>query len=153
MDSKNYKPIIYGLLDFSEFKDVAERNAQTKKKINELIDIYIPEVVSLEDTFLEYYFNPKSGKKEVNAKAFRTLAKLQGVLECQFYEKNLCCYTWEKSEWRKTAGIHTSKSRDDQKAEAIDMVKEKFKIETDDDNIAEAILIAYATCIKVNKFV
>jgi Holliday junction resolvasome RuvABC endonuclease subunit len=109
MDSNNYTPIIYGTLDFSEFNDVWERNAKTKEKINELVDTYKVELIGLEDTFLEYYFNPKTKKMEPNPQSFKTLNKLLGVLECNFFEKSMCFLTWKKTEWQSKIGFKTNK--------------------------------------------
>jgi hypothetical protein len=63
----------------------------------------------------------------------------------------MCYLTWKKTEWQGKIGLKTNKKREEQKNEGINFIRQKFNIDTDNNNISDAIMIAYATCIQVNK--
>lgn len=150
MDDK-YNIIKYGVEDFSKYTESDERNFHTKEMLNKLIDTYDISIVGLEDTFMQKFYNPKTKSTQDNVAVFRTLSKLLGVLECSLFEKQMCYITWKASEWRKACNYKFGAKREEQKANAVRFVNEKFNLQITDDNIAEAICIAYATTKKYNK--
>ena len=77
-----------------------------------------------------------------NPKVFEILAKLSGTLEICLEEKGYFVNIVHAAEWRKRVGIK-NKKRELVKKEAIDMVKDIYKIEPSEDE-CEAILFARA---------
>jgi Holliday junction resolvasome RuvABC endonuclease subunit len=149
-ESNDMSLIDYGLETFN-YADVTERNSKTKEKVNLLIEKFQIEIVSLEDVFLQYYYDPKTkSQKPRSVEGFKTLCKLMGVIEVSLFEKNMLYIPWKASEWRSTVGIK-GRDRETQKANAILHIKEKYGLDISDDNICEAICISEATCKRVNK--
>jgi Holliday junction resolvasome RuvABC endonuclease subunit len=147
---ENFEIKTYGVEDYSKY-EVSERNAKIKDRLNELINTYEISIVGLEDTFMQKFYNPKTKSMQNNVQVFKTLSKLLGVLECNLFEREMCSITWTASEWRSKCNYKFGKTRQEQKDNAIKFVREKFDIDTDDDNIAEAICIAYATVKKAKR--
>ena len=102
------------------------------KIVNRIIEIckeYKPSRVQFED--VQMRFN----------RAGYTLSFAQGAL---VFALELYGFTYIPipiNVWRKEIGIK-SRKRDEQKQEALNKVKELFGIETDSDDIAEAVLIS-----------
>lgn len=86
-----------------------------------------------------------------NPQVQRFLTRLQGVVYSWCMLNNCEFNTIRPTQWRKLAGINNSKKkRPELKLEAINLVKEKYKIEANDD-VAEAILIGEAALNKFTK--
>lgn len=132
----------YGLGDFTKYTDVTERINQIKQQVLELINLYQPEKIVIEDCQLQ--FNPQ---------VFKFLAKLQGVLVDTFYELGIAYEIISPSTWRSACGIKTrGKKREQLKKEAVTFVERMFNITGDLDDIAEAICIGYySTKVKKTK--
>lgn len=121
-----------------EIDDMEER---FKQMVLQLLDVIVknkPDIIYIEDTVV-----PR------NVQTQRFLTRLQGAVygycvlnDCEFN-------AIRPTEWRKLVGLDQGgKKRDELKRKAIDLIKEFFKIEVDDDE-AEAILIGQAA---INRF-
>lgn len=126
------KLLTYGFGDFTKYEDATERINEIKLQIIELINIYEPDLIGIEDCQMQ--FNPQT---------FKFLSMLQGVLRDTFYEMGIPPYkVIPPSTWRKTCKIKGRK-RVEQKANAITFVENVFGITGSLDDIAEAICIGY----------
>ncbi len=74
-----------------------------------------------------------------NYKTVVTLSKILGIFEFYLYQKGINYQVIPVNTWRKTCGIKGRK-REEQKANAIKKVEEKYEVKTEED-AAEAILI------------
>lgn len=118
--------------DFSKYEGT-ERINEIKQQVLELIQLYQPDKIGIEDIQLQ--FNPK---------VFKFLAKLQGVLLDTFYELGIEYEVISPSTWRAKCSIKTKgKKREQLKKEAITFVENMFGITGDLDDIAESICIGY----------
>ena len=125
-----------------------QRTEQILNFINEKISKYEKYEIQiiLEDIQLQDTVSIRNGngfgvrKEEVNARTFKTLSMLLGILQFNLYKK-VKIDTVQVNKWRQFIGIK-SIIRSDQKAEAIQKVWELFNIEVNEDE-AEAILIGY----------
>lgn len=88
-------------------------------------------IVGLEDT----------QESRMNTNTFQLLTKVLGAMEYWLYSENIPYRVCHVSSWRSFAGVK-GKRREDKKANAIRIVKEKFDIDAKED-AAEAILITY----------
>lgn len=115
-----------------------DRFMEMSKKLLFLLIEYKPDIVYIEDTVV-----PR------NVQTQRFLTRLQGVIYAYSIFHNCEFNTIRPTEWRKYVGLDQGrKKREQLKAEAIKMVKEKFNLEVNDDE-AEAVLIGLAV---INKF-
>jgi Holliday junction resolvasome RuvABC endonuclease subunit len=128
---QNGNLVSYGYRDFSKFKLSDKKYNEIKLQVGELIDLYKPDIVAIEDCQLQR-----------NPKVFKSLAILQGVLRDYFYENDVKYEVVPVKTWRSTCGIKSGK-REKQKADAISFVQKMFNIEGDIDDIAESICIGY----------
>lgn len=134
----------------------AEAIMNIEALVDSLIKEYDISVVFIEDIQLR-----------VNVKAFKKLAQLQGVL-INYCEKNDLLYgIVAPSQWQSyccARGRSAKEVKDnvtavetDEKKESkilsLQFVKDKFGIETDNDNVADAVCIGYYVCqaIKIKK--
>lgn len=127
--------------------------AQAIMNIEALVDSLVKEydisVVFIEDIQLR-----------VNVKAFKKLAQLQGVL-INYCEKNnilygviapsqwqnFCCARGRNAKEVKANVVALERSdKKESKILSMQFVKDKFGIETDNDNIADAICIGHFVC-------
>jgi Holliday junction resolvasome RuvABC endonuclease subunit len=125
------KLVSYGLGDFSKYKDITERINQIKMQVSELIDLYKPDIIGMEDCQMQ--FSPQ---------VFKTLAMLQGVLRDLCFELEIKYEVIPPPTWRASCGIKGRK-REEQKANALIFVRRMFNIEGDIDDISDAICIGY----------
>ncbi len=86
-----------------------------------------------------------------NINTYKQLNMLYGALIYLLEDLKVCWKSYTPNSWRRilgfTKGTHTKKEK---KQMAIDFVKTKFKVETKDNDIAEAICIGYANIIENN---
>lgn len=130
--------VAYGIGDFSKYKDVTERINQIKQQIAELIEIYKPDIIAMEDCQMQ--FSPQ---------VFKTLAMLQGVLRDLCYELNINYEVISPATWRATCKIKGRK-REEQKANAINFVEKMFGLtgEKEHEDLSDAICIGWHTVKK-----
>ena len=81
--------------------------------------------------------------------AYTFLAKLLGVVENNFFEKEMVYIMVKSSEWKSTCGVKGRK-REEQKANAQAFVKEKFGIDVEED-AADSICIGFHVITKILK--
>lgn len=115
------------VLTVNEKLPIMERMKQMYDKIKDYIETENPDWVSIENV---QYQN--------NFKTYQQLSQFQGVLFAYFFDKDMPFLLLEPSAWRSFNEIKGRK-RADQKAAAIDKVKELYNIDVTDDE-AEAIL-------------
>lgn len=126
------KLITYGLGDFTKYEGT-ERINQIKLQVLELIELYKPDKIGIEDCQLQ--FNPQ---------VFKFLSKLQGVLLDTLYELGIECEVMSPSTWRTKCGIKTrGKKREQLKKDAVAFVERMFGITGNLDDISESICIGY----------
>ena len=121
------------LINLSNEKDSEKRVKQMALELLELLNLYCPQIIYIEDV-----------KVVRNAITMRQLMRIQGVIlgwslqhDCEF---NIIAPTV----WRKILSFEQGKmERNELKMKAIEYVKEKYEIETNDD-VAEAICIGDA---------
>jgi len=124
-------------------KDVIERIKKITSSLKELldkIDIKIDKVI-LEEV------RPENGGFEKSIQTNRVLMWLQGQIAItvhEYYDKDVEIVYIYPSTWRSACGIQTGrgKKRNTLKQEDINFVKNKFKIDVNDD-IADAIGIGW----------
>jgi Holliday junction resolvasome RuvABC endonuclease subunit len=133
--------IKYGVLDCSQYRDVAERNHNIKNLILSIIKRYNGEVFAIEDV----QYEPMKG----GVKSFKPLARLLGALEEMMFENQFAYIVVSPGTWRKACGIGGNK-REDQKANAIAWVKANFNIDVTEDE-ADAICIGWYLVQRMDK--
>jgi crossover junction endodeoxyribonuclease RuvC len=127
----NSKLIEYGILqsDINE-KNPIERMKQMHDKIKECLDKYNPHFVVFENV-----------QFQKNYGTFQQLSQLQGLIMALLFERNIGFQYVESTAWRAFCGVK-GKKRAEQKANAIQIVKDKFNLSVSDDE-ADAILIGF----------
>jgi len=83
-----------------------------------------------------------------NYGTFQQLSQLQGLIMSLLFERNIGFQYVESTAWRAFCGVKGRK-RIEQKANAIQIVKDKFNLSVSEDE-ADAILLG---CFAVNKIV
>lgn len=118
----------------------AKKEKDAYKRINEMLS-RICEILSRYDINALYMEKAicKGGNVDVTIK----LAYLSGGMSLYCIQNNIEFHNPTPSEWRKVVGIKNGRGvlRDDQKAQAMQAVKDEYGIDVGDD-IAEATLIA-----------
>lgn len=152
-DYDTKKPIAYDSFDFPLKKyEYAKAIAKIHDIVEELMKQYEISAVYIEDIQLRK-----------NVDSFKKLAQLQGAL-VSLFERNEYLYGFvPPSQWQSyckargrsskelKAKISTLKTEDDSQGKpkkqskvlSMEFVKEKFGIDTDNDNIADALCIGY----------
>lgn len=120
-------------------EDAISRIIVTDTKIKELIRLWKPEIVLVEDLAVTR-----------NAMIVKKLAGLQIMIEVACKRSQIICVPVRPTQWRSVIGIK-GRNRKEQKANAIQYVKEKYKeVVTEDE--ADAICIGeYAKILKVEE--
>ena len=119
--------ISYGLIDFSkEKKDSFLKMSDMYFKIKEIITEINPDIVMIENT-----------QYQRNAKVFRQLSQLQGMIFSACLELNKKIGVIEPSVWKSFCGIKGRK-RIEQKINTIQFAKEKYLVEVSED-VADSI--------------
>ena len=125
-----------------KIEDSSERIHIMKLFLKELIDKFSPDIIILENTQLQYSFNPATkSQKVISPEVFKFLSKLLGVFEEYCFENQICFTTIFATEWKSTCKIKGRK-REEQKENAIRFVKEKFEKDVSSD-VADAICIGW----------
>lgn len=109
-------------------KDIMERMSQMYFKIKDLLEKSKPDFVVLEGVQYQNSF-----------KTLMQLSQLQGIIISLLFERNIGYVLIEPTAWKAFMKI-TGRKRVDQKASAIQKVKELFNIDAEED-VAEAVLI------------
>ena len=118
-------------------KDTIERIMQIDRQVKELLTLWKPEIVLIENLSVTR-----------NARTTILLGGLQLMIEVACRRRNLLCMPVRPSEWRKAIGIK-GRTRLDQKANTIKYIKEKYKLKVNEDE-ADAICIGeYAKSLNV----
>ena len=84
-----------------------------------------------------------------NYGTFQQLSQLQGLIMALLFERNIGFQYVESTAWRAFCGVK-GKKRTEQKANAIQIVKDKFNLSVSDDE-ADAILIGFWAINKILK--
>lgn len=146
--------VAYGGYSYENAKyTYAQAILQIENLVDSLVVKYDVSAVFLEDIQLRF-----------NVNSFKKLAHLQGVL-VNYCEKNSLLYGYiSPSQWQgycKARGRNTKEIRDnvtklehsglkDSKILSMQFVKDQFHIDTDNDNIADAICIGHFVCETIN---
>ena len=128
------------LIDLKKIKNTEDRMKEMVKQIYEIIEKEKPDIITTEMTVVTR-----------NAQAQRNLTMILGAIYGKCIEDNIWYYSARPTEWRSL--IDTDKKpkgrkRENYKEWSIDIVKEKYEINANDD-VCDAILIGRAY---VNKF-
>jgi len=137
-DTESKKLIDYGIEDFTKVRTPEGRISKIKTRMNELIITTKAEVFAIENIQYQGMLN-----------AYTFLAKLLGVVENNFFEKEMVYIMVKSSEWKSTCGVKGRK-REEQKANAQAFVKEKFGIDVEED-AADSICIGFHVITKILK--
>mgnify|MGYP003489386875 FL=1 len=121
-----YKLIAYEL--FVSKGTTEEKIFKTAYKLQDLIIEHEPTKVLIEDVQLQ-----------VNAKTYKSLSQLQGVLFFLCYRMKIACEIINSSVWRKGLEIK-GKKRDELKEKAKEYVFNKYGLTVEED-VAESICI------------
>lgn len=122
----DYKLIAYEL--FISKGTTEEKIFKTACKLQDLIIEHEPTKVLIEDVQLQ-----------VNAKTYKSLSQLQGVLFFLCYRMKIACEIINSSVWRKGLEIK-GKKRDELKEKAKEYVFNKYGLTVEED-VAESICI------------
>lgn len=126
---ENKKLITYGTLEAEEKeKNPIERMKQMQDKIITLIDKFKPNFIVFEDTQFQNNYG-----------TFQQLSQLQGVVMSILFDKDIGFEIIQPTAWKSATGVKGRK-RIEQKSSAIQVVKDKYKVEVSEDE-ADAILI------------
>jgi len=98
-----------------------ERMKQMYDNIKQCLDKYNPHFVVFENV-----------QFQKNYGTFQQLSQLQGLIMALLFERNIGFQYVESTVWRAFCGVKGRK-RAEQKASAIQMVKDKFNIEVSED--------------------
>lgn len=120
--------------------DVINRIQNMVKKLNEVLASYPIDVIVIEEV------RPDQG--EQNSKTMKALFWLQAAIAFLLHDKypNIRIDYVYPNEWRHQCGIKTGKGicRAELKKADIKFVQDTYKIDTTNDDIADAICIGYA---------
>ena len=103
-----------------------------KEKIQALIQELEVDYIVIEDI----------QQQKQNVKTYKKLAMLMGALVCLFQEMKLPHMVVPPTRWKSYCGIK-GKRRDEQKANTILFVEDKFKLEGITEDIADAISLCW----------
>ena len=130
------KPIKYDCICPNKTLEYIDRVIYILKELNALKLKYEPEIIIIEQLAVTR-----------NAKVAQMLAGLQVAIEVMFRQEEYLVIESRPSEWRKYCNIK-GKKREELKQNAVNYIKNKYKIEVNDDT-AESICIAeYGNSIK-----
>lgn len=134
------KYVDHVLIDLYKIKDTDERIRKMMKAIKTQLNEYKPDMIVMEECLMTN-----------NIKTVKILSYIAGTIISWADENNVIFKFLLPTAWRKRVGIiqGPKTKREVLKQEAMDMVKNKFKIEVTDDE-AEAILIAYSMSCNKN---
>ena len=137
------KLIESGIIDVTDKKETTMyRIINLYKQLNTLIDKHNPEHIIFED-LTRYY------SRSLNA--LIALSYVHAMLEILCWLRGIEYSFVKVNKWRKDIGI-TEKTRDKQKQQAIDMIKEIYGRDCKTDDEAEAILLGLWYCRNNYKF-
>lgn len=130
----------HSVIDVSKIKDTEEKHKTMYHSIHNKIKENHPDIVVIEDVALQ-----------CSPKVLIDLARLQGIIigACELY--NIKYMILKPTEWRKLVGFTQGKQkRKELKEQAIAFVKNTYQENVSSDE-ADAICIAIAAKIKLNK--
>lgn len=128
---KNEILIDYGVIQELS-SNILERINNIDLKIEQIINKYKPTDLAIENVQIT-----------MSAPTAKALLGLQLLLELKAYKHNIQYSLIRPTHWRKVLGLSNSKNmkKEDKKREAIQYVKNKYKISTDINDITDAICI------------
>lgn len=127
----------YGSLDLSKEKDSNKRVKGMMASLCKMVDDQSPDFVTIEDVSMQK-----------NPNTLIMLSRIQGAVIGHCYAKNIPLMILKPTEWRKVCGIKQGRvKREVLKQEAMDFIKLAYKVETIDDNEADAVCIGHATAM------
>ncbi len=135
---ENESLVKHGVLDCSQHKDIDKRNHAIVNLILSTIKRYNGEVFAVED--IQY---------QGILRSYKPLARLLGAIEVMMVEHKFAYQVVKPGEWRKACEIKGRK-REEQKANAIAWVKEKFNKDVTEDE-ADAICIGWYLVKRMGK--
>lgn len=131
--------IISGTIDMTKDKDSEHRIAEMCMEIIRVIKTQNPDKIFMEDT-----------TRMANVNVMKTLCWLAGGVKFWAYKKGYPLELIMPSHWRSFVKIQEYKvTRQELKHRAIELCKEKFGIDADEDR-AEAIIMNYAMALRDN---
>ena len=133
----NSNLINYGTIQSnSTEKNPIERMKQMYDNIKQCLVKYNPDFVVFENV-----------QFQKNYGTFQQLSQLQGVLMSLLFERNIGFHIIEPTAWKAFCGVKGRK-RQEQKDNAIQLVKDRFKLSVSEDE-ADAILIGFWAINKI----
>lgn len=124
----NKKLISYGKLEVDNADETPpiERMNQMHEKISNLICNIKPDFIVFEDVQFQQNYG-----------VFQQLSQLQGIVMALLFERNIGFQIVQPTKWKSCFGVKGRK-RVEQKANTIQMVKEKYNLDVSEDE-ADAI--------------
>ena len=123
----------YGTIELGKKNKVYEEILfEAREKIRLLINELKADYIVIEDI----------QQQKQNVKTYKKLAMLMGVLVCLFQEMKLPHMVVPPTRWKSYCGIK-GKKREEQKANTILFVEEKFGLESITEDIADAISLCW----------
>lgn len=118
---------------------------KTKKWIEEMITMWQPDVVAIEDIFYKECEKSQAAGPENLLMVFKVLAKLQGVICDTLYEKKIKYYICPPAKWREFCEVK-GVSRSDKKRSAQLQVEKKYGVQVGQDEADVICIGRYVTC-------
>ena len=124
------------------YKDYDDAIFHIRKMVEKLIDEYSPSTITVEGVQMQQ-----------NKAVFAKLSRLQGVLINCLKENNINYIVIPPVTWKSYLKISKGNKtdREIEKKNSIKFAKEKLGVDTDDDNISDAICMGYYTLNKYEK--
>lgn len=138
----NDRLVSSGVIEFTQ-SDTIERISKMRKWLVDMIDIWRPDRVAIEDIQLQKF------DANIGVDVFKTLARLQGALLITCFEKDVEYAIVHVSTWRSHCKIK-AKTRVDQKRAAQIFVKDAYGVDATQDE-ADAICIGTYCASKYGK--
>lgn len=127
----------YGVINKTKIKDTPNRIKEMYLEIIQQIDELHPDKVIIEAV-----------QQQASPATSMMLSQLQGMIIGYLYEHHIAVDSPLPTQWRKRLGFQQGQGikRDDLKVQSISYVKDTYGIETESDDVADAICIGAAMC-------
>ena len=129
------------LIDLKKIKNTDERIKEMIKQIYKIIEDEKPDIIVTELTVVTR-----------NAQAPRNLTMILGAIYGKCIENNIWYHSFRPTEWRSLVSTDkkpVGRKREDYKNWSLDIVNSTYKLNIENDDISDAILIGQSYC---NKF-
>lgn len=134
------KLIEYGVINKTKIKNTPDRIRAMYLDVISIISQFHPDKVIVEAV-----------QQQASPATSMMLSQLQGMIIGYLYEHNIVVESPLPSQWRKQLGFHQGQGvkRDDLKTQSLSYVRDTYGIETESDDMAEAICIGSAMKFEV----